>query len=140
VVVYKERATRVNLLTESSDPFTTNVFCFHLFEYNLPTSRININRQTKKKGKITHFNEIDIALGFFDRHVNPPPYPHPTPQAKRDFLKIKTFFKREIFLKKSTSTTAYHIRYHSLMSPVTTGKCHPPLVPPKFVKSPNFAH
>jgi hypothetical protein len=96
VVVYKERATRVNLLTESSDPFTTNVFCFHLFEYNLPTSRININRQTKKKGKITHFNEIDIALGFFDRHVKPP-YPHPTPQAKRDFFKIKTFFKRENF-------------------------------------------
>lgn len=103
------------------DPFTTNVFCFHLFEYNLPTSRININMQKKKKRKITHFNEIDIALAFFDRHVKSP-YPHPTPQAKRDGFKIKTFFKREKNLKKSTLTTAYHIRYHSLMSPVTNGK------------------
>jgi hypothetical protein len=75
----------------------------------------------EKKRKITHFNEIDIALGFFDRHVKSP-YPRPTPQAKRDGFKIKTFFKREKNLKKSTLTTAYHIRYHSLMSPVTTGK------------------
>ena len=94
VVVYRERATRVNLLTESSDPFTTmsfvSTFSNTTFRHRASTSIC----KRRKKIRKNHPFQWDRYCQDNDRYVKPPTLPR---RLNEIFKNTRHFSNGKIF-------------------------------------------